>query len=672
MLAAAFLVTALAAATPAFRDCADCPEMVAIPAGTFAMGSSEADKAWTVAHGGTADSIADESPRHAVTLRAFAIGKYPVTRAEYAAFVRETAHPVGDGCHESSMPDAANRSAASWHDPGFPQGDRDPAVCVSWRDAQAYVAWLNRKTGGGYRLPTEAEWEYAARGGTTTRFWWGDDDADASSDAWYRDNAGGHTHPVGEKPANPFGLHDAVGNVWQLTEDCYAETYQGAPSDGSANAGPDDCLRVDRGGSFLYRAWLLRSATRERNPPDFRAAIIGFRVAKTLPAKAVEQPPAPRVVELKTPEGTILKGTYFPAAKPGPGALLLHQVNRTRTSWDEVARRLAAAGIHTLTMDLRGHGDSVSPERPKLAQLRADVEIELKYLGSLPGVQRDVLGVGGAGVIGVENAIELARHNPGAVKSLVLMSGETSREGRQFLHDASGLPELFVASDDDEYPPIVEAMELLYVTATNPGRKLVHYVAAKEAPWLWYETSDPDRVLASGGHGTDLFERHPDLRDVIVQWFTTTLVETPGRAPANTVASGGILNLVRAPGGIAAAKQQLLEARRRDPRAQLWPEVAMSTLGQGDVAAGVLDEAIAILELNLLAYPDSADAHGTLADAYLKAGRRDDAIRHAERALRLLESRALPASSWTDTEAYRGEIRNDARRILQEARNPQR
>lgn len=274
-----------------FRDCPVCPEMVVIPAGNFTMGSSASEKLWAVNHGFSPGSVSDESPQHNVSLRSFALGKYDVTRGEYAAFVRETGYPAGDGCYETSMPKSNKRAAASWQNTGFTQTDRDPVVCVSWNDARAYIAWLNTKVRGStstdgdgpYRLPGEAEWEYAARGGTTTRFWWGDDDSDAADHAWFKNNSDGHSHSVGLKSANPFGLYDIVGNVWQWTEDCYADTYAKAPTDGSAAESPSGCMRVDRGSCWLYPAWFLRSAIRERNPADYRDAIMGFRVAKTLP-----------------------------------------------------------------------------------------------------------------------------------------------------------------------------------------------------------------------------------------------------------------------------------------------------------------------------------------------------------------------------------------------------
>jgi formylglycine-generating enzyme required for sulfatase activity len=301
---------AKSSATPtgaAFRECSECPEMVVIPAGRFVMGSSDAEKAWAASHGGSAQAVSDEAPQHEVTLPAFALGRYDVTRGEYAAFVRATGRPSGDGCGRGRAIFKWEKDPKlTWKEPGFAQTERDPAVCVSWDDAQAYVAWLNKKTGraGAYHLPSESEWEYAARAGTTTKFYWGDDDDAAPAHAWFNANSGcqnikgllcdgGQTHPLGAKPPNAFGLYDMAGDVWQWTEDCYDNSYAGIPADGRANETPStdpkakdgrgNCLRVDRGGSWMFPAWLLRPATRERNPADYRNTIMGFRVAKTLP-----------------------------------------------------------------------------------------------------------------------------------------------------------------------------------------------------------------------------------------------------------------------------------------------------------------------------------------------------------------------------------------------------
>src|SRR5436305_1244408 len=375
-----------------------------------------------------------------------------------------------------------------------------------------------------------------------------------------------------------------------------------------------------------------------------------------------------RAVDLKLYDGTVLKGTYFPAAKPGPAVLLYHQSNRTRKEWDMVARQLAAAGINTLTVDVRGHGESGGQEgrgEARKKQWPLDLDAAFQYLISQPGVKRDVIGIGGAGVIGVENSVETARRHSAEVKSLVLLSGETLREGLDFLRQASQLPELFVVADDDEYPPIVEGMELLYITASSPSRKFVHYSASHEAPWLWYEPFDIGKVPANGGHGTDLFKPHPELPGIIVDWFVTTLIKTPGRAPADTVASAAILNQIETPDGVAQATRRLTEARQKDPEAQLWPEITVDIIASGHLREGDAKTAIEIFKLNLLAYPDSADAHSNLADAYLKDGQKDLARQHAEQTLAMLDSHTSPASSWSDTEPRRGEIRRSAQRTLQ-------
>jgi formylglycine-generating enzyme required for sulfatase activity len=166
------------AAGTVFRDCRACPEMVVLPAGSFTMGSSAEEQSWAASHGGSMKAVADEAPQHQVSLPSFALGKYDVTRGEYAAFARETGYPAGDGCGGGRAIFKWEKDPKlTWDHPGHAQTDRDPVVCVSWQDARAYIAWLNRKAhrgaaasaDGRYRLPSEAEWEYAARAGTTTR-----------------------------------------------------------------------------------------------------------------------------------------------------------------------------------------------------------------------------------------------------------------------------------------------------------------------------------------------------------------------------------------------------------------------------------------------------------------------------------------------------------------------
>jgi len=389
-----------------------------------------------------------------------------------------------------------------------------------------------------------------------------------------------------------------------------------------------------------------------------------------------QQPP--RVVDLHASDGTLLKASYFAAAKPGPGVLLFHQSNRTRTSWEGLAEQLAAAGINTLTVDSRGHGESGGKLEGQSSV--GDLDSAFQYLISQPGVARDVIGVGGAGWLGVGNSTETARRHSAAVKSLALVSGETLRPQLQFLYEASQLPGLFVYSDDDEYPPTQEAMQLLYATSSSPSKKLVHYSAAQEAPWLWYETSNPSKVPANGAHGTDLFKTHTDLPGIIVQWFVTTLLTTPGHAPADPLAAAPILREIEFGHGVAHAAQQLMEARKRDPDVHLWAEVSLDIIGEDylreaedDKKARHLQEAdaevktgIEVLKLNLLAYPYSADAHFNVATAYLQDGQRVLARRYAEKALAMLDSHAAPLSSWSDTEQRRGEIRAGIQDLLKQ------
>src|SRR5262249_7597773 len=239
------------------------------------------------------------------------------------------------------------------------------------------------------------------------------------------------------------------------------------------------------------------------------------------------------------------------------------------------------------------------------------------------------------------------------------------RPATDFMRRAPRLPGLFVVPAADESPPTVEAMELLYVSASSPAKKLVHYPAPHEAPWLWYEPFDVGKVPAGGHHGTDMFATHPELLEIVVGWLATTLVATPGHAPADPLAAAAILNRLQIPGGAAEVTRQLLDARAEDPRAQLFPEISAGIVGFDFLRAGDTKSAIEVLELVALAYAQSADAHDNLADACLAAGQRERARQEAEKALAILDSRAA-ASSWSDTPERRAEIRRDAEKVLRQ------
>jgi tetratricopeptide (TPR) repeat protein len=246
----------------------------------------------------------------------------------------------------------------------------------------------------------------------------------------------------------------------------------------------------------------------------------------------------------------------------------------------------------------------------------------------------------------------------------VLLSGETFGKGLDFLKEAWSLPALFVVADNDEYPPTVEAMELLYVTDASPSKRLIRYAAEREAPWLWYEPTEVGRVPASGGHGTDLFAGHPELPGILADWLVTTLIRTPGHAPAQTVACAATLDEMRVPGGVARVRQKLLLRRKSDPDAQLFPEITASIIGFDDQRVGDAKGAVEVLELVLLAYPTAA-AHENLSEAYEQNGQKDLARQEAEKALAMLASRQAPASSWSDTDEFRGELVHGAQTVLE-------
>ena len=253
-----------------FKDCRECPEMVVIPSGSFRMGD--------VRH-------PNEKPVHAVNIRyTFAVGKYEVTRGEFAAFVRDSGHGADGACRYFTGSEWKKSASKNWRDPGFRQTDRDPVVCVDWDDAKAYVRWLSRKTGQTYRLLSEAEWEYVARAGTSTKYWWGGDigrnRANCAGCGSHWDNR--QTAPAGSFSDNPFGLYDTVGNVWEWTEDCWHDNYNGAPADGSAWTTGGNCSRrVLRGGSQSCAPRIVRSAIRGRFVAGSRGYSFGFRVART-------------------------------------------------------------------------------------------------------------------------------------------------------------------------------------------------------------------------------------------------------------------------------------------------------------------------------------------------------------------------------------------------------
>jgi formylglycine-generating enzyme required for sulfatase activity len=233
-----------------FRDCADCGEMVVIPPGEFDMGGKDS---------------AAESPAHRVTIaKPFAIGRREVSFAEWDACVAAGACKYTPGDH------------------GWGRGGR-PAIDLSWDDLGPFLGWLSQKTGQTYRLPSEAEWEYSARAGTISPFWWGKDVG--TGKAKCQDcggTPGAQTVPTGSFRPNAFGLYDTAGNAAEWVQDCWNGNYRGAPADGSAWTGGDCTLRVLRGGYFASKSNAIRSAARFRYDEDVRFYGNGFRVARDL------------------------------------------------------------------------------------------------------------------------------------------------------------------------------------------------------------------------------------------------------------------------------------------------------------------------------------------------------------------------------------------------------
>jgi formylglycine-generating enzyme required for sulfatase activity len=270
-----------------FQECSDCPVMVGIPAGSFVMGSPASEPG----------HFDNEGPQHSVSVRAFALAKYPVTSEQFLSFLQASGYKPAP-CNE--------RLDLRWHPaersfarpPVETEPPLWPAVCLEWKDAQAYIAWLDAKVRaarpgiagrGPYRLPTEAEWEYAARGGTTTARWWGAEIGNNNANC----NGCGSAYDarvlsdVTAFAANPFGLYGMLGNAWQWTVDCWHPNYVGAPRDGSAWTSRDCNRHVLRGGSWDNTPIFVRTATRSGAPAvkgeyDY-SSLAGFRVARTLP-----------------------------------------------------------------------------------------------------------------------------------------------------------------------------------------------------------------------------------------------------------------------------------------------------------------------------------------------------------------------------------------------------
>ena len=368
-------------------------------------------------------------------------------------------------------------------------------------------------------------------------------------------------------------------------------------------------------------------------------AAVGISLSFGMTRLAAQQAATPRVADLTAADGTNLKATYFAAGRPGPGVLLLHQCNRQRKVWDELAKQMAASGLNVLTVDFRGFGESGGTPLDKLTQeeitkvfeekFPGDVDTAFQYLVAQPGVSRDMVGAGGASC-GVNQAVQLARRHE-EVKSLVLLSEGTDKDGRQFLRDSPKLPLFMAAADDDEDVGVVEIMQWLFSLSPNPANKFEHY--------------------ASGGHGVEMFAAHKELPGEIVTWLGSALQARPSAAAAKASATASretrFLELLDHPGGVSKAAEMFAEARQRDPKAVLFSEAVVNRVGYEHLQGGDTKGAVEILKLNVTAYPNSANVYDSVSDAYLADGQKDLARENAKKALEHL------AADTKDSEARR-------------------
>ena len=356
----------------------------------------------------------------------------------------------------------------------------------------------------------------------------------------------------------------------------------------------------------------------------------------TLPAFAAAAP-APRDVDITTPDGIKLKATYYAAGRPGPGVLLLHMCNSNRKAWEPVASQLSAAGINALTLDYRGYGESqgeridFNKDPQKMQQVQTtkwpgDIDAAYAYLLAQPGVDKTRIGAGG-GSCGVNQAVQVARRHS-EVKSLALLAGPTNNAGLRFLQQNPWLPVFTAAAADDEFDSNApQNMQWLAELSGNPRNQFVGF--------------------KDGKHGTEIFGPHPELPGQIVAWYVDTLVKAPADRQAHVAVKKTpayeFWSLLGEPGGVPKAVQMFHAARKRDPQAFLFPEGPLNLLGYERLQAKQTKDAVELFKLNTEAYPNSANAYDSLGDGYVADGQNERAIQASQKALELLpEDKNIP------------------------------
>lgn len=354
-------------------------------------------------------------------------------------------------------------------------------------------------------------------------------------------------------------------------------------------------------------------------------------------------PPAPTVVDLRTADGVVLKGTYFGSGRPGPAVLMLHQCDEQRRVWDPLGTRLAAKGVSAFAFDYRGYGESGGERHDKLPPAAAatmvaetwpkDIDLAFTFLRKQPGVDTTQLGVVG-GSCGVTNALRLAaRHLD--FKAFALLAGGTDRAGRQLLESPGSAPVFAAAAADDKYGDFVAMMGWIAGSSSNSRTRFARY---------------PD-----GGHAAVIFRKYPALADTIAIWFAANLSVPPGAVPTTNGApmkpeAVKVLQDLDGPEGAATVGKSLAEARKADPHAVLFLESFANQLGYEHIASGDVKGGLAIMALNVEAYPDSPNALDSLGDAYLASGDKATALQLTRRTIALLDR------DTTDTAARKKQI----------------
>jgi dienelactone hydrolase len=345
------------------------------------------------------------------------------------------------------------------------------------------------------------------------------------------------------------------------------------------------------------------------------------------PSATAPAPAAGRTINLKSPDGIMLKASYFSAGHPGPGVLLLHACNRDRSSWDGLATALAARGFHVLALDYRGYGQSGGTKSDDPQQQRwiadhewaGDIDAAYAWLTSQPGVDKTRTGAAGASC-GVDQAVQLARRHS-EVRTVVLLSGGIEAKGREFVRDAAWMPIFGAASQGDG--GAVEAMRWAMGWSRNPTNTFVEYQAA--------------------GHGTDMFAAEKELQPQILAWLDSHLRDAPTTRPTGAMAGGPTVveefwTALNQPGGVERARKLYDDAKRRDQNDVLFPEAETNLIGYALLQDGTVKDAIAVFQLNVEAYPRSANACDSLSDGYLAMGNKEEALKYAQKAIDLLDT----------------------------------